>query len=152
MTAKPHFKTADLSLVIPCYNEQRRIKACLESVARQTVRPSEVLLVDNNSTDGTLRLARQFDFVTILKQPRQGVVFARNAGFDAGAIVAIECVVSGLTTVHTHNLLIADVMRVHLGAKLPPLLYMEGGYINYLRLASRSAAGPLEIDLARAST
>ncbi len=40
-------------------------------------------MVDNNSTDGTAAIAASFPFVTLLHEPRQGVVHARNTGFDA---------------------------------------------------------------------
>lgn len=74
-----------VSLVIPAYNEERHLRACLQAVARQTVRPYEVIVVDNNSTDSTVAVARDFHFVRVVREPRQGVVFARNAGFDAAS-------------------------------------------------------------------
>lgn len=79
-----------VSLVVPVYNEVERIHDCLAAVARQTVQPYEVIVVDNNSTDGTAAIARAFPFVTLLREPRQGVVYARDRGFDAarGDIIA----------------------------------------------------------------
>lgn len=80
----------NVSIVIPVYNEADQLGACLEAIARQTVRPLEVLVVDNNSTDGSLAVAESFDFVTVLQEPRQGVVHARTTGFVAarGDIIA----------------------------------------------------------------
>ncbi len=72
-----------LSLVIPAYNEERHLAACLDAVSRQAVMPSEVIVVDNNSTDRTAEIARSYPFVRVVQEPRQGIVFARNAGFDA---------------------------------------------------------------------
>ena len=72
-----------LGIVIPVYNEQEYITACLESIARQTVMPDEVIVVDNNSTDRSAEIASSYPFVTLIKERRQGIVFARNAGFDA---------------------------------------------------------------------
>lgn len=76
-------KTLTLSIVIPVYNEQGYIDACLDAIAAQSEAPDEVLVVDNNSTDKTVHLARKYDFVTILHEKRQGVRFARNTGFSA---------------------------------------------------------------------
>jgi glycosyltransferase involved in cell wall biosynthesis len=78
-----------LSIVIPVYNEQDHLGACLQSIAAQTVLPNEVLVVDNNSTDDTVAIARQFPFVKVLHEETQGVLFARNKGFDAatGAVI-----------------------------------------------------------------
>ena len=75
--------TLTLSLVIPAYNEENHLKACLDSVAAQTLKPDEVIVVDNNSTDRTVKIARQYKFVTVIKESRQGVVFARDSGFNA---------------------------------------------------------------------
>lgn len=79
-----------ISIVIPVYNEEGQLDACLAAIARQTVKPLEVLVVDNNSTDDTAAIAEAFDFVTVLREPRQGVVHARSRGFDAarGDIIA----------------------------------------------------------------
>jgi glycosyltransferase involved in cell wall biosynthesis len=79
-----------VSLVIPVYNEVDRIHDCLSAISRQTVQPYEVIVVDNNSTDGTAVIARAFPFVTVLREKRQGVVYARDTGFNAarGDIIA----------------------------------------------------------------
>ena len=76
-------KDLKVSIVIPVYNEEDTLRACLEAIARQTVRPHEVIVVDNNSTDATAAIARLYPFVRLLSEPRQGVVHARNTGFDA---------------------------------------------------------------------
>lgn len=72
-----------VSIVIPAYNEALRLEACLESVAKQIVQPLEVIVVDNNSTDNTAEVAARFPFVKVIHEPRKGVAYARNAGFDA---------------------------------------------------------------------
>jgi len=72
-----------VSIVLPVYNEEGSIAACLHAIYRQTVAPYEVLVVDNNSTDATVAIARSFPFVRIIREPMQGVVHARNAGFNA---------------------------------------------------------------------
>ena len=72
-----------VSLVIPAYNEESHLAACLEAIAHQTVQPYEVIVVDNNSSDQTIAIACRYPFVKILHESRQGVVFARNTGFNA---------------------------------------------------------------------
>ncbi|MBC7708009.1 glycosyltransferase family 2 protein [Polaromonas sp.] len=72
-----------ISIVIPVYNEGEHLAACLSAIADQTVTPYEVIVVDNNSTDHTITVANRYSFVTVLRQRRQGVVHARNKGFDA---------------------------------------------------------------------
>ena len=72
-----------ISIVIPVYNEAAHLSACLESIAAQTIAPYEVIVVDNNSSDASASIAAAYDFVTILGEPKQGVVHARNRGFNA---------------------------------------------------------------------
>lgn len=74
-----------ISLIIPAYNEERHLAACLDSIAGQTVPPYEVLIVDNNSTDETVAIARRYPFAKLLNESRQGLVFSRTRGLDAAA-------------------------------------------------------------------
>jgi glycosyltransferase involved in cell wall biosynthesis len=71
-----------LSLIIPTFNEERHIKACLEAVAKQTVKPYEVIVVNNNSTDRTLEIAEKYEFVSIVHEKKQGRGHARTRGFN----------------------------------------------------------------------
>lgn len=79
---QPH-EPVTIAVVIPAYNEARNLGSCLQSIARQTVMPNQVIVVNNNSSDATAAIAASFPFVTLLSEPRQGIVYARNTGFDA---------------------------------------------------------------------
>ncbi len=68
------------SIIIPVYNEQGYLDHCLRSLALQTVKPDEVIVIDNNSTDDTAAIAASFDFVTLLREPRQGRIYAQDTG------------------------------------------------------------------------
>lgn len=76
-------KPISLSIIVPVYNEEGYIGACLEAIAAQTVMPDEVIVVDNNSSDGTLDIVKKYPFVTLLHESKQGVVYARDTGFNA---------------------------------------------------------------------
>ncbi len=80
MNKKPRLR---VSLVIPAYNEESHLAECLDAVAAQTVKPFEVIVVDNNSTDATAAVARRYPFVTLLHEERQGPAYARDCGFNA---------------------------------------------------------------------
>lgn len=77
MTKKP----LTLTIVIPAYNEQCYLPACLDSISAQTVMPDEVIVVDNNSTDKTSKIAKEYSFVKLVNERRQGVFFAARKGF-----------------------------------------------------------------------
>ncbi len=79
-----------ISVVIPAYNEQAYLAQCLDSLISQKTAPDEIIVVDNNSTDDTARIARSYSGVKVIAEPKQGIVHARNAGFNAaeGDIIA----------------------------------------------------------------
>ncbi len=79
---KANKKPLTLSIVIPAYNEEHHLKNCLNSIAGQTVQPDEVIVVDNNSTDKTKEIAQSYPFVKLISVNRQGIVYARNTGFE----------------------------------------------------------------------
>ncbi len=72
-----------LTIVIPVFNEEHHIKACLESIACQTIAPTEVIVVDNNCTDRTIEIAEKFNFVRVVSEKQQGRGYARTTGFNA---------------------------------------------------------------------
>lgn len=78
-------KSLTLSLIIPVYNEENHLGDCLESVASQTVMPDEVIVINNNSTDRTVEIAERFSFVKIIHEKKQGLIPARDKGFDTAA-------------------------------------------------------------------
>lgn len=71
-----------VSVVIPVYNGAKYVGEALESVFAQTLRPSEVIVVDDGSTDGTGEVVRGFETVTYVYQANAGASAARNLGVD----------------------------------------------------------------------
>lgn len=75
-----------VTIVVPSYNCRRFVGATLDSVRRQTVPPSAVVVVDDGSTDGTGRfIAAQYPEVTYVRQDNAGVATARNRGLSMAA-------------------------------------------------------------------
>lgn len=75
-------KDLKVSVVIPAYNEEKYIEGCLKSVLAQSVKPDEIIVVDNNSTDNTAEIVRKYP-VRLLKEINKGITPARNRGFNA---------------------------------------------------------------------
>jgi len=72
-----------ISFIIPCYNEEAHIKDCIRSIRKHVwYIPYEIIVVDNNCTDKTVEIA-ETELAMIVKEPRKGVVFARQAGYEA---------------------------------------------------------------------
>lgn len=75
-----------ISIIIPVYNVGGYIKECLESIIQQTYKDLQVIIVDDESTDNTMDIVRQykdkFKDLTILYQKNAGVSAARNTAFS----------------------------------------------------------------------
>ena len=71
-----------VSVIIPVYNEEKYIEDCLKSLIHQTEKPDEIIIVDNNSTDKTVEIAKKYP-VKIVYAKEQGITPARNMGFNA---------------------------------------------------------------------
>jgi glycosyltransferase involved in cell wall biosynthesis len=69
-----------VSLLIPCHNAARWLPATLESALAQTWPAVEIILVNDGSTDDSLRVARTYEArgVRVVDQPNQGASAARN--------------------------------------------------------------------------
>jgi GT2 family glycosyltransferase len=82
--------TVDISLVICTRDRPIPLAACLSALSGQSVRPREVIVVDNASQTGETRDVVIASGATYLREDRPGLDFARNAGAMAarGAIVA----------------------------------------------------------------
>jgi glycosyltransferase involved in cell wall biosynthesis len=82
-----------LSFVVPAYNEEAYLPACLQSILSQTAAypgQTEIIVVNNASTDRTREVALSFPGVIVVDEPRKGLTFARQAGFAAstGELIA----------------------------------------------------------------
>ncbi len=79
----------NISVVIPCYNEEKFLEACLSAIQKQTEQVSEIIVVDNNSTDRSAAIAKAYG-AKVIKEERQGITPTRNRGFDEarGDIIA----------------------------------------------------------------
>lgn len=77
---------AAVSVIVPVYNAEKTLPACLESILGQSFEDMEVLAVDDGSTDGSLRVLRDF----AARDPRVRVFSQRNSGVAAARNLAID--------------------------------------------------------------
>jgi glycosyltransferase involved in cell wall biosynthesis len=75
-----------ISVVIPVYNSAQTIARALASVANQSLRPDEIIVVDDGSTDGgAVRIAEAGRHIQLIRQANGGSAAARQAGTEAAA-------------------------------------------------------------------
>lgn len=95
-------ENSKVSVVIPVYNGEKTLRHCLTSILRQTYKNYEVIVVDNNSTDKTKEIIKEFQGKNIkiiyIFEPLRGIGSAKNAGIKKakGEIIAItdaDCIV-----------------------------------------------------------
>lgn len=72
----------DVTVVIPAYNEERYIENTLKSLRNQKYSNYKIFVVDNNSKDGTVEIARKYAD-EVLSEKRQGAGYARYHGIDS---------------------------------------------------------------------
>lgn len=77
-------KKQKVSVVIPAYNEEKDILACLESLMKQSYKNLEVIIVDDGSKDNTRKIVKSFGDrhknVFLIKNNHQGPGASRNLG------------------------------------------------------------------------
>ncbi len=70
-----------VSVIIPNYNYGRFLKQSIQSVLDQTMKPHEIIVVDDGSTDNSMEILHSFGHsILAVEQPNAGVAAARNKG------------------------------------------------------------------------
>lgn len=78
-----------VAITIPAYNEEETIAKCIETCLAQTSLADEIIIVNNNSVDDTEKIVKQYQRehpeanIRLLNEKEQGIIAARNHGFDA---------------------------------------------------------------------
>jgi glycosyltransferase involved in cell wall biosynthesis len=120
-----------LSFVVPAYNEESYLPACLESILEQIkglpAGTAEIIVVNNASSDRTREVAESYPGVTVIDEPRKGLPYARQAGFCAssGELIANVDSDSRLTPGWVQQVLNAFERQPKLVAFSGPLEYYD---------------------------
>ena len=78
-----------VSIIVPVYNSEAYLRACLESIEAQSFRDFEVLLVDDGSSDSSGRICDEWGLrdsrFKVIHTANNGVSAARNRGLDSAS-------------------------------------------------------------------
>ena len=73
-----------VSVIIPCYNAEKNLAQCIDSICGQTLEQIQIICVDDGSADSTLEILRKYQErdprVLVIRQQNAGAGAARNAG------------------------------------------------------------------------
>ena len=119
-----------ISVLIPCFNEEKSIKRCVESCLNQSRKPDEIVVVDDGSTDRSYDILRSFGRKIRLVRNR------RNLGNKSFAQEAGLRVLTGdvFITADADSVLGSDfVKRVSLAFEADPELVAFAGYVKSLK-------------------
>lgn len=87
-----------ISFIIPVLNREEFIRQCLDHIVREMDSNDEIIVVDNGSTDDTVKVARQYQGVRVLEFPDVTIAALRNRGADIAkgdflAFIDSDCLV-----------------------------------------------------------
>lgn len=75
-----------VSVVIPCYNVEKYLHQCLDSVINQTLKDIEIICVNDGSKDSTLSIIQEYaekdSRIKVIDKPNGGYGESMNRGFD----------------------------------------------------------------------
>ncbi|MBE6691706.1 MAG: glycosyltransferase [Ruminococcaceae bacterium] len=75
-----------VSVVIPCYNVEKYLHQCLDSVINQTLTDLEIICVNDGSRDSTLSIIKEYEAkdsrIKVIDKPNGGYGESMNRGFD----------------------------------------------------------------------
>ncbi len=75
-----------ITVVVPCYNNEKYLPKCIESILNQTYSNLEIILVNDGSTDNSIAVINEYakkdKRIVVIDQKNQGVSVARNTAID----------------------------------------------------------------------
>lgn len=78
-----------LSIIVPVYNVEKYLSECIQSLLNQTLRDVEIILVDDESPDGSPKMCDEYAKsdarVKVLHKKNGGLGYARNSGLDVAS-------------------------------------------------------------------
>ena len=66
-----------VSILVPCYNSEKYIDKCINSILHQTLDDVEIICINDGSTDNTLKVLQNFE----KNYPKIRVVDKKNSGY-----------------------------------------------------------------------
>ncbi len=126
-----------VSVIIPAYNEAKYLGKVLSSLNSQTISPDEIIVVDNNSTDKTVDIAKSFG-AKVIPEKKQGITPARDRGFNSSQFEIIaRCDADTIVPKEWIERIKVNFADSKIDALSGPVIYYDARYLNTSTLPSR---------------
>jgi len=118
-----------VSVIIPVYNEEKYINNCLKSLKKQYEKPDEIIVVNNNCTDKTIKIVEKYKKnlpIKIIKEKKRGVVFARNKGFnEAKGEILARCDADSILPPYWIKKIKKDFIKIKIDGLTGPIIFYD---------------------------
>ncbi len=87
-------KKESVSVVIPVYNGEKYVSVCIESLLNQTMKPDEIIVIDDGSTDDSIEVTSKYPIKLLKHEKNKGLAEARNTSLKNAVgdiIIFIDC-------------------------------------------------------------
>jgi glycosyltransferase involved in cell wall biosynthesis len=129
-------KVEMVSVVIPTLNEAGTIKAAIETIDKYVMYPKEIIIVDSNSTDGTIEIVKDTNRCRLIIEPRRGYGIALRTGIkNAKGNIIIMVDADGTYEFKHIDLLINRMLEKDADMVLATRMYDPNkamGFLNFL--------------------
>jgi len=103
----------NLSVIVPAYNAEKNIDACLKAIKASSYKDHEIIVVDDASSDGTVEIAKKYADKVISLPEHSGPAKARKAGWADAKWDTIVNIDSDVVVAHDTLSIIADYFKQH---------------------------------------
>ena len=129
-------KVEMVSVVIPTLNEAGTIKAAIDTIYKYVMYPKEIIIVDSNSTDGTIEIVKDTNRCRLIIEPRRGYGIALRTGIkNAKGNIIIMVDADGTYEFKHIDLLIDRMLEKDADMVLATRMYDPNkamGFLNFL--------------------
>lgn len=141
---------AKVSILMPVFNAEKTLDACLRSIFSQTLQEFELVAVNDNSTDRTIEVLQSYDDprVRILDNSQKGIVSALNLGLeycqsDLVARMDADDVMYATRLEKQHDVMHEDPVITLCASKARkfPEEKIKAGYVEYMRWQNACLTG-----------
>lgn len=125
-----------ISVVIPTLNEAGNILEAVTTIEKEMIYPKEIIVVDGNSTDGTIEIVKDTNFCKLIIEPKRGYGVALRTGMkNAKGNIIVMVDGDGTYEVKHINRLVERMIEKDADMVLATRMYDPNkamGFLNFL--------------------